>query len=94
MMKNVIYGVVGLFYIFYYADIHLLEVIFQNIIIKFISNIKYMYNIGRSEEEILKKVKLGKVKFDPEDWDKMSNESKTLIRKMLTLDPKKRMSAE
>ncbi|KRW98898.1 Protein kinase-like domain [Pseudocohnilembus persalinus] len=49
---------------------------------------------GRSEEEILKKVKSGKVRFDPEDWDRVSNDSKSLIKKMLTLDPKKRLSAQ
>lgn len=48
---------------------------------------------GRSEEEILKKVKSGKFKFDPEDWDKISEDAKNLIRKMLTLDHKKRISA-
>jgi calcium-dependent protein kinase len=49
---------------------------------------------GRSEEEILKKVKSGKFKLDPEDWDKVSEEAKNLIRKMLTIDPLKRLSAE
>jgi calcium-dependent protein kinase len=42
---------------------------------------------GKSEEEILKKVKLGKYKFDPEDWDKVSSGAKALIKKMLCLDP-------
>lgn len=48
---------------------------------------------GKSEDEILKKVKIGKYKFDPDDWDKVSEEAKTLIKKMLTLDPAKRLSA-
>ena len=49
---------------------------------------------GKNEDEILKKVRLGKFKFDPEDWDKTSEEAKTLIKKMLTFDPKKRISAQ
>ena len=49
---------------------------------------------GKSEDEILKKVKVGKFKFDPEDWDKISEDAKNLIRKMLTLDPKKRITAD
>jgi calcium-dependent protein kinase len=48
---------------------------------------------GKSEDEILKKVKIGKYKFDPDDWDKVSEEAKMLIKKMLTLDPTKRLSA-
>lgn len=49
---------------------------------------------GRSEDDILKKVRTGKFKFEPEDWDKISEEAKSLINKMLTYDPKKRISAE
>jgi calcium-dependent protein kinase len=49
---------------------------------------------GRSEDEILKKVRIGKFTFEPEDWDKISEEAKSLIKKMLTYDPKKRISAE
>lgn len=49
---------------------------------------------GRSEDEILKKVRIGKFKFEPEDWDRISEDAKNLIKKMLTLDPKKRISAE
>lgn len=49
---------------------------------------------GRSEDEILKKVKGGKFTFEPEDWDKISEDAKGLIKKMLTYDPKKRISAE
>lgn len=49
---------------------------------------------GKSEDEILKKVKLGKFKFEPEDWDRVSEEAKSIIKKMLTYDAKKRISAE
>jgi len=30
---------------------------------------------GKSEDEILKKVRLGKFKFEPEDWSRISNEA-------------------
>ncbi len=48
-------------------------------IILFISLCGYPPFSGRNEEEILKKVKIGKFKFDPEDWDHISNDAKTLI---------------
>ncbi|EGR29125.1 hypothetical protein IMG5_162280 [Ichthyophthirius multifiliis] len=48
---------------------------------------------GKNEDEILKKVRLGKFKFDPEDWNHISEDAKNLIRKMLTYDSKKRISA-
>jgi calcium-dependent protein kinase len=49
---------------------------------------------GRSEDDILAKVKSGKFRFDPEDWDHISADAKELIQKMLTLNPSKRISAE
>lgn len=48
---------------------------------------------GSSESEILTKVKAGKFKFDDDDWSGVSNEAKNLIRKMLTYNPKERISA-
>lgn len=62
---------------------------------------------GSSENEILNKVKLGKYKFDgniififfdlfflkEDDWSGISNEAKSLISKMLTYNPKERISA-
>ncbi|EGR29750.1 hypothetical protein IMG5_149340 [Ichthyophthirius multifiliis] len=48
----------------------------------------------RNKEEILIKVKAGKLKFDQQDWDKISNDAKNLIIKMLNYDPKKRISAQ
>ncbi|EGR29296.1 protein kinase domain protein [Ichthyophthirius multifiliis] len=62
-------------------------------IILFISLCGYPPFSGRNEDEILKKVKIGKFKFDPEDWDHISNDAKQLIQKMLTYDPKKRITA-
>ena len=42
----------------------------------------------------MKKVKIGKFKFEAEDWDHISSDAKVLIKKMLELNPKKRCSAE
>lgn len=67
MMLSVMYGVVELFYIFFYVVILLLEVFHHN------------KTVGKNEEEIFKRVKKGIVRFDPEDWGKVSNEAKKLI---------------
>ena len=48
---------------------------------------------GYDDGEILRKVRKGKFEFDEEDWFDISLEAKNLISKMLTLDPKKRISA-
>jgi len=49
---------------------------------------------GRNEKEILKRVETGIFSFDPEEWANISTEAKTLINKMLILDPSKRISAQ
>jgi calcium-dependent protein kinase len=49
---------------------------------------------GSTDQDIIKKVKIGDFQFDPEDWSKISEEAKNLIRKMLTRDPAKRVSAK
>ena len=49
---------------------------------------------GRNEAEILKNVKRAKLEFDPDDWLKISDDAKTLIKKMLNLNPEKRISAK
>jgi len=49
---------------------------------------------GKSEHDIIKKIKLGKFRFEPEDWSHVSVEAKNLISWMLELDPKKRCSAK
>ena len=67
MMRNVMYGVAELFYIFCYVDIPLLEVILLLSI------------LGKNEDEIFKRVKKGLVRFDPDDWGKVSNDAKKLI---------------
>lgn len=49
---------------------------------------------GKNEEEIVARVKKGKYDFDPDDWSKVSNEAKDLIKKLLEYNPKKRITAE
>jgi len=48
---------------------------------------------GASDNEILQKVKKAKFRFDEEDWSKISEDAKDLIRKMLVKDPSERISA-
>ena len=49
---------------------------------------------GKSEDEIMKKIKIGKFKFEPDDWGHVSMDAKNLISRMLVVDPRKRFSAE
>ncbi|KAM3138561.1 hypothetical protein pb186bvf_009313 [Paramecium bursaria] len=49
---------------------------------------------GGEEAEILQRIEAGKYEFDPEDWGKVSEDAKNLIRKMLEVDPNKRLSAK
>lgn len=48
---------------------------------------------GDNDAKILKSVKSGKFDFPEQDWDHISDECKDMIRKMLTRDPNKRISA-
>jgi calcium-dependent protein kinase len=48
---------------------------------------------GANDRDILNKVKIGKYKFDEDDWGKISYDAKNLIRKMLTFNPADRISA-
>lgn len=48
---------------------------------------------GANDREILNKVKIGKYRFDEDDWGKISYDAKNLIRKMLTFNPQDRISA-
>ncbi|CAD8049153.1 unnamed protein product [Paramecium primaurelia] len=50
--------------------------------------------VGKTENQILERVKLGKFTFDPEDWDTVSKEAKEFITKLLRMDPNKRLSAK
>jgi len=49
---------------------------------------------GRTDEEVLKNVAKGKYSLEGEEWEGISEEAKDLIRKMLTYDPSKRISAK
>ncbi|KAM3132738.1 hypothetical protein pb186bvf_015166 [Paramecium bursaria] len=49
---------------------------------------------GRTDQDTLKKVKEGKLLFDVNDWSLISNQAQDLVKKMLTLDPKQRLSAK
>ncbi|CAD8143599.1 unnamed protein product [Paramecium octaurelia] len=50
--------------------------------------------VGKTENQILEKVKLGKFTFDPDDWDTVSKEAKEFIIKLLKMDPNQRLSAK
>jgi len=47
---------------------------------------------GETDKEIWKKVRDGKYSFSAEEWDDVSEEAKDLIKKLMTYDPKKRIS--
>lgn len=49
---------------------------------------------GGYDQEILQNIEIGKFEFDPEDWGKISEDAKNLIKKMLEKDPNKRISAK
>ncbi|CAD8190994.1 unnamed protein product [Paramecium octaurelia] len=49
--------------------------------------------MGTNEQEVLLKVKKGEYSFDPNDWGKVSNTGKDLIRRMLLYNPVNRISA-
>lgn len=49
---------------------------------------------GKTSKEIFQKIKVGKYSFDPEDWGKISDEAKKLIKKMLAYNPADRISAK
>ena len=48
---------------------------------------------GDSDEDIYEEILKGKLDFPKEEWAGVSNDAKELIKKMLTVDPKKRVSA-
>ena len=48
---------------------------------------------GETDDEIYEAVLSGKFQFPEEDWGQVSQDAKDLIKKMLTKDPKKRISA-
>lgn len=49
---------------------------------------------GRDDREIVKRVKLGTYSLNGPEWKNLSKDGTDLIKKMLTYDPKQRISAE
>lgn len=49
---------------------------------------------GKSNEEIMRKVRIGQFHFNHPEFNTISTEAKTLIRKMLVMDQRSRLSAE
>nr|AAC13355.1 calcium-dependent protein kinase-b [Paramecium tetraurelia] len=49
---------------------------------------------GGQDQQILQNIELGKYEFDPEDWNKISEDAKNLIKRMLTKDYQLRISAQ
>jgi calcium-dependent protein kinase len=49
---------------------------------------------GSNEEKIIEKIKTGKFGFPADEWDHISPNAKEIVKSMLTLDPKKRPSAD
>ena len=48
---------------------------------------------GKTDEDILRKVKVGKFSFAHESWRNISNEAKSLIRRMLVMNTQQRLTA-
>jgi len=48
---------------------------------------------AQSDEEIIQEIIKGNLVFDPEEWASVSDEAKDLVKKMLTRNPKHRISA-
>jgi len=63
-------------------------------VITYILTCGYPPFFGDSDEDILKRVKKGTFDFPSPDWEKNSKELKDFITQMLTMDDKKRPSAE
>ena len=49
---------------------------------------------GDSDKEIMEKVRIGKYDLEEPPFDKLSSSGKDLIKKLLIMDPKKRISAQ
>jgi calcium-dependent protein kinase len=49
---------------------------------------------GQSDQEIMKKVRIGKFSFSDPIWSSISDKCKDFITKLLTLNPDERVSAE
>merc|ERR1712087_655220 len=52
----------------------------------------YLPFYGEDKHQTFKAIVNGSYDFDDESWDEVSEEGKELIQKLLTVDPKKRIS--
>jgi len=50
--------------------------------------------LGRSQKELFRKIVSGKYEFKPDDWEFVSDDAKDLVKKLLVLDPDKRITAK
>jgi serine/threonine protein kinase len=48
---------------------------------------------GKSEEEVLKKVRYGEFQFHKKYWNGISDEAKSLVKEMMMVDPDQRITA-
>ena len=48
---------------------------------------------GAKDDQIIKKVKIGKFRVDDEEWETISYQAIDLVHKLLEYDPEKRISA-
>lgn len=49
---------------------------------------------GKTHKDIFEKIRVGKFSFSQPEWQKVSREAKNLIKRLLTFDPKERISAD
>lgn len=49
--------------------------------------------MGRSQKELFRKIVAGKFDFEDDEWNDVSEQAKDLVRRMLVLDPAKRITA-
>lgn len=49
--------------------------------------------LGRDDNDVMERTRYGRYEFVDKYWSHISNEAKNLIRRMLTVDPKKRITA-
>lgn len=49
---------------------------------------------GKTTERVFERIKVGKINFDHEEFKSVSKEGKELIKKLLVVDPRKRITAQ
>ena len=48
---------------------------------------------GKSEMDVLRKVRYGEFKFHPKMWKNITDDAKDLVKRMMTVDPEERIMA-